>query len=497
MREEPGARAVAAPQVHHPSIEQGDIVIVGNGIAGLTAAIEARRLAPQKRIVVFTDQAYPTILAPALKQYASGKLEPEQLLAFPPGIERTNNIYVAHEYVEQIDPQAQAIGLQGDRWFGYGSLVLATGSRPNGPPDDLPGRSIDGVLTLHRLEDYRELRRRIAGGVRQAVVVGGGVHAAETVMTLRSWDVQVHWLLRSERFLSNTLDQEASMMVIKHMHNLGVHVETQTEVAGVVGKLGTVAAVLTSTHRLLPCQLVCFCTGTRANTSLAEACTGLITFAKGVVVDDLLRTSVSHISAIGDVAALKNPQTGALESRALWFSAVLQARMVAAVLTGNAQSIPAFGANWQATRIGDLAMLSVGDPLYESELREILVDTTSGYRRVAFEQNRMVGYLSLGYTHPDGLSIKRIIDEALPIAEIKRDLLRPDFDARAYLAVRKSREVFPMRQSISEPRVAPTTESRITTTTEPRAVPTATPRVTPTTEPHIASTPTPEQYVLG
>ena len=64
-------------------VERGDIVIIGNGIAGLTAAVEARRLVPDKDIVIITDQSHPTINTPALKQYTIGKLTREQLLAYP------------------------------------------------------------------------------------------------------------------------------------------------------------------------------------------------------------------------------------------------------------------------------------------------------------------------------------------------------------------------------------------------------------------------------
>ena len=80
-----------------------DIVIIGNGIAGLTAAIEARRLAPAKSIVIISDQSHPTIHTPALKQYTVGKLEREQLLAYPAGTERARNILLIHARVETID----------------------------------------------------------------------------------------------------------------------------------------------------------------------------------------------------------------------------------------------------------------------------------------------------------------------------------------------------------------------------------------------------------
>src|SRR5579859_910262 len=170
---------ISASRQDTSKLERADLVIIGNGIAGLTAAVETRRLASTASIVIVSDQQYPTINTPALKQYAAGKLEPDQLLAYPQGIERALGIHVVHGHVERIDAQNQFIGISGGRSLGYKSLVVATGSKPNGLAPQIPNGQMDGVLTLHRLEDYRELRRRLPQ-VQQAVVVGGGVHAAET-----------------------------------------------------------------------------------------------------------------------------------------------------------------------------------------------------------------------------------------------------------------------------------------------------------------------------
>jgi len=75
-RESISLRATAAGWGKY--LDRADFVIIGNGIAGLTAAVEARRLAPQKRIVMITDQLYPTINTPALKQFAIGNWIAEQ-----------------------------------------------------------------------------------------------------------------------------------------------------------------------------------------------------------------------------------------------------------------------------------------------------------------------------------------------------------------------------------------------------------------------------------
>src|SRR5260221_8680049 len=143
------------------TVDSADIVIVGNGIAGQTAAIEARRLAPDKSIVMITEQSHPTINTPALKQFAIGKLAREQLLAYPAGTERAQTIHVINARVEKISAQGKYVCLPGGRGFSYDNLLIATGSTATGLPANLPGRDFDGILTLHRLQDYLDLRRRL------------------------------------------------------------------------------------------------------------------------------------------------------------------------------------------------------------------------------------------------------------------------------------------------------------------------------------------------
>src|SRR5436305_12314105 len=240
------------------ALERADIVIIGNGIAGLTAAIEARHYDPNKRIVVITDQLHPTINTPALKQFAVNKLQREQLLAYPPGTERAERIHVVNAHVEEIHAQSKYLGLDGNRAFGYETLLIATGSSPMGLPAETPGRGFDGVMMLHRLKDYLDLRRRLPE-IREAVVIGGGVHANETVMGLLYWGIRVHWLIRGKNFLSRILDDPASAMILDNVRRAGAIIHTETEVKAIVGRVGIVAGIITNTNEMIPCQLVLCC----------------------------------------------------------------------------------------------------------------------------------------------------------------------------------------------------------------------------------------------
>ena len=421
-------------QVQVKSLDSAEIVIIGNGIAGLTAAIEARKLAPDKRIVVITDQNHPTINTPALKQFAIDKLTREQLLAFPAGTERAQRIHIINARVERIQAQQSYVCLTGGRGFGYGSLLIATGSVATGLPPNLPGCDFDGVLTLHRLNDYLDMRRRLAE-VEDAVVVGGGSHAIETVVSLLYWGIRVHWLIRSETFLPRMLDRPASDMVLERIKRAGAKVYTQTEIIGIVGRVGAVNGVVTNQHQFLPCQMVLVCTGTTPATTLATQCDLPMKWKRGILVDDQLRTSVRNVYAAGDVAALKDPQSGEYATRAQWYAAVLQARIAAAAMAGSEQQEAGFGVPWHATRLGELSMLTVGNPLQRREMATTLTDSSKGnYRRLSIVNDRLVGYLSLGSTQPDGLAIKRLIDEGHSIRTIKKALLKGNFDARKYFS---------------------------------------------------------------
>lgn len=411
-----------------------DMVVVGNGIAGLTAAVAARRAAPHKKVVIVTEQSHPTINTPALKQFAIGKLEREQLLAYPGGTERNNNIQVVHGHVAEINAHERCIRLAHGSILGYDSLLLATGSTANGLPSDLPGEDFDGVLVLHRLQDYLNLRRRMHE-VEDVVVIGGGIHAAETVTCLLQLGFQTHWLIRGKTFLSRMLDPFASAMVLSHIQQRGATVYIETSAIGIAGSVGVVAGVVTNEQQMIACQLVLVCTGSSPNTTLAAHCTQPILHeqGRGILVNDQLHTSVPGIYAAGDVAALKNPQTGMHEAQAQWYAAVVQGHTAAAMMTGTAIEMPFFGVPWHATRIGELSILTVGNTVGSIPGARVYTDNSKGsYRRLAVVHDHLVGYLSLGMTQPDGLAIKRIVDEEISLRDVGEALLKGTFDARRF-----------------------------------------------------------------
>lgn len=438
----PAADAPIRRSGARPIGDRADIVIVGNGIAGCTAAIEARRHAPDAAILIVTDQNHPTINTPALKQFGAGHLEVDQLLAQPPGTERRLRIDVLNQRVDRLDPHARELCLRGGRRVSFDRLLLATGSAPVGLPA-LPGADFDGVVVLHSLGHYLDLRRRLPA-VSRAIVVGGGYHAAETALLLRHTGVAVSWLIRGRGLVPALLDAPASDHLIHYVRREGVEVRLETEVAGVVGRMGMAVGVLTTDDAFVPGQLIVAAVGVRPNIELTAGTELAPAAGGGLRVDQRLQTRVPGIHAAGAVADVRNSQNGEWESRAQWYFAFQQGRLAGAALAGAAipssATIGAMGTFWHATQLGKLRVLAAGAPMpgaSSDSSVEVLTNGASGFhRRLVLRDGRLVGYLAVGAELPSGPAIKRIIDEEMDVRDIVRSLLREDFDARAYFTRR-------------------------------------------------------------
>lgn len=405
-----------------------DLVIVGNGIAGMSAAVEARRLDSRLPIVLLTQHNHSTIIAPALKHYLLGRVRRADLLAFPAGTEQKVGLHVMRAQVEAIDASKRAVHLAGGYPIRYRFLLLTTGSHAVGLPVELPGRDYDGVIILHRLRDYLDLRRRLPE-VEDVVVIGGGIHAAETVMALACLrrPLRIHWLIRGERPLAHLLDANASDLVLAQARAAGVEVACRAEVTQILGHIGVVAGVGTRAGHEIACQLVLACTGMIPATKLAQACSPPLTLQQGIVVNSSLGTSIPGIYAAGDVAALWDPPARAYAPRAQWHAAAALGRLAAQHMLNKKMrsASEVTGARLLVTHLGELALLLAGDPLdTRSECEIRTARTKGGYRRVAVAGDRLVGYLSLGPSLPDVLAIKQIIDTGRSVHRSTLDLLQ-------------------------------------------------------------------------
>jgi NAD(P)H-nitrite reductase large subunit len=304
-------------------------VIVGSGIAGLSAAEEVRRLDPAAAISMVSEESHPIYSRPGLAYLLRGDI-PEKLLAVrtPNELARLRLHRIVGR-VEHLRWDLHELHLANGQKVPYDRLLLSTGALA--VPPAFRGADLNGIVTLDGLDDARRIMK-LARKAKSAVVVGGGITALELVEGLNARGVKVHYFLRGERYWSDVLDETESQIVHDRLTHEGVQLHTNTQIEQVVGSGGKVAAVRTQAGEQISCQLVAVAIGVRPRADLARQA-GLAV-DRGVLVDSHLRTNAADVFAAGDVAQITDPQTGVAALDVLWPSALAQGKIAGANMAG-------------------------------------------------------------------------------------------------------------------------------------------------------------------
>ena len=194
-------------------------VVIGNGIAGVTAAEILRSEDSAADITVIADDPFPVYYRPALKDYLAGRVHEDKLWARPNSFYQDHRIRFLADRVVGIQAGQHAVQLQSGRQVGYDRLLLANGARA--ARLTCPGVELAGVTTLRTVADYQAVVSRL-GTAQRIVVSGSGTLALETIETLRHRGYQVTHLLRRRTLWSEVLDATASDLVLQQERRDGV-----------------------------------------------------------------------------------------------------------------------------------------------------------------------------------------------------------------------------------------------------------------------------------
>jgi NADPH-dependent 2,4-dienoyl-CoA reductase/sulfur reductase-like enzyme/pSer/pThr/pTyr-binding forkhead associated (FHA) protein len=409
-------------------------LIIGDGAAGLTAAASLRHADAEAVIGVFSDEPVPGYYRAALTNYLLGELREDQLFAVPPDFYQRQGIHRIYTRVIGVDAARSAVWCStSPEPTAYDQLLVASGARARAPTFE--GAHLPGVLTLRTIADARQVYDAVRlRGIKTAVVLGGGALGLEWAHALLEHGVKVTLIERAPRFLPGALDEVASDLLAARLRKAGIDVLFNDEVRAVHPGPHGVAGVSLSSGRGVACELVAAALGVVPNSEFL-AHSGLTLAANGAVaVSNRLQSSVANIWAAGDVANVAG------EWLALWEPARLQARVAAQNMRGgSAEHRP--GVHYFATRLFDLDFARLGQ-IERREGREELIDFPRGtgqiaYRKLVVEGGKLTGALLIGEralrVRAIGRNMKRLIDAAVDVSDIKHRLLEPSFDVEAWL----------------------------------------------------------------
>ncbi len=288
-------------------------VIIGMGVAGISAAEGIRSVDKTGTITFIGDDPHGFYSRPGLAYFLTGEVEESLLYPYLPQDLKNLNARFLRGTVVRIHPQLHQVELSDGNRMSYDRLLLAVGSAAIRL--SVPGANLEGVVKLDHMEDARRIVGLAKRG-RTAVVVGGGITALELAEGFAARKVKVHLLIRTARYWSNVLDDVESKIVEDRLKEEGVIMHPQSELAEILEKRGRVAGIRLASGQVLPCDLVAYGIGVKPRLTLARDVG--INCERGILVDEHLRTNFPDIFSAGDVAQVFDPVLGRSVLDSLW-----------------------------------------------------------------------------------------------------------------------------------------------------------------------------------
>jgi NADH oxidase (H2O2-forming) len=284
------------------------IVIIGYGPGGAAAAVTARMFNSKSEITLITEETLESHRKPG----ASMALEfPDtsdlniQDWSFDTLSKKRVEVITGTQVIDG-DSKSKEVHIEGPsgmKTLKYDQLLLATGGIPAVP--DIPGIDLEGVFTIQTMADTSEIGNQLSG-MQSLVVVGAGLSGLETAERLLALGKDVHLVVRS-RLMRKQLEESMSVELQSRLPDyLNVHVGKSP--SSIVGD-GHVEGIALG-DETIAVDAVLFMTGVRPNIELAEKLGVKIGKLGGIVVDNLMKTSVNNIFAVGDCVEMRDTLTG-------------------------------------------------------------------------------------------------------------------------------------------------------------------------------------------
>ncbi len=305
-----------------------NVLIIGNGIAGITAARHLRKLSDDVTITVISDETDYFFSRTALMYVFMGHMKSQDVQPYENWFWEKNRINLVRARVTEINFDLKQLHTNADKILSYNKLIIATGSKPN--KFGWKGQDLDGVQGLYHWQDLETMQRHAKKGVRRAVIVGGGLIGIEMAEMFLSHKIPVTFLVREKSFWNTVLPSEESEMVNRHIKEHGIDLRLESELSEILDENndGVADAVVLKSGEKMVCDFVGLTVGVSPNINFAQTNTQLKT-NQGIIVNDFLETNIADVYAIGDCAEIDKPQIGRKSIEAVWYTGRMMGETVA------------------------------------------------------------------------------------------------------------------------------------------------------------------------
>ena len=398
-------------------------VIVGDGIAGSSAAETIRELDPDADIKVITDEGEALYNRILIKEYAKGKLPEAPVSIHEPDWyeERDIDLHL-NTYVTHVDPDAKEVYTHEEETIEYDKLLVATG----GTPIQLPVENSDaeGIHHFWTFEDARAIREHVERADK-GLVVGAGLLGIDLAAICAAQDLDAHYLMRGNRWWRYALSLEGAEIIHRTLEDNGV---TPVFESGVdyfeVDDDGHVTGAVDPNGERYEGDFAGVAIGLDFNTEWLHG-TGVET-DDGVVVDEHMRTNVEDIYAAGDITRFYDTIIDDHAQNGSWGSAKEQGAVAAKNMVADEPKEEFRWVSSYSITHFDFPFLSFGHPTRGEESVERKYSENE-WRRLVFEDGQLIGGVLIGDLSPQS-ALKQIIREERQVADQKELLLEEEID---------------------------------------------------------------------
>lgn len=310
------------------------IVIIGNGISGVTTARHIRKLSDKKITIVSAETDY-FFSRTALMYIYMGHMKFEHTQPYENWFWEKNRIELKKGFVKQIETKSKTLHFQEGDTLKYDKLVIATGSKPN--KFGWPGQDLEGVMGMYHKQDLDKLKEHAPNKevCKRAVIVGGGLIGIELAEMLNSRSIPVTFLVREDSFWNGVLPNGESQMINRHIKNHHIDLRLSTNLKEIkADENGKVKSVIVEeTGEEIPCNVVGLTAGVSPNVDFLKD--SEIELGRGVKVNRHLETNIKDIYAIGDCAEQHEAIGNRRPIEAVWYTGRMMGETLAQTICGN------------------------------------------------------------------------------------------------------------------------------------------------------------------
>jgi NAD(P)H-nitrite reductase large subunit len=372
-------------------------VIIGNGVAGTTAAETLRKNDPNCSIHLLTNEPYPLYNRVSLPRFLQGVIVEQKVMIRDFAWHEQRNIHLVTEtMVSSVNTDERVVVTDKGEQFPYDALLLASGGWAN--PLRVPGaQGVDHIYNFVTLDDTKTIIEKMLES-RTALAYGGSFIAYELCDGFALRKLNTTWLMRGPYWLRSALDPEGGEVVDNIARKFGVEVIHGDEIESVVPKNGIPSYVKTKNGREIQTDMIGIGLGITLNTQYLAGTP--VEIRSGVVVNEYLETNVPGVYSAGDVAEFFDPVINQHHTMGTWDNAMGHGRIAGANMAGGHVAyvdVPTYTSPLFDVNIAVVGTAESNNPELETlALREPGEKGNENYRKLFFRENKLAGVLMIG-----------------------------------------------------------------------------------------------------